>query len=97
MQNNERVQNSRTMFPLRLCYAWTIWKAQGQTIQSKVVVSLGKTEKEHGLSYTAFSRVTKPSDIGLLGGLPQNRLLQKIKGQSKMDPRIQEEKGSTSL
>ncbi len=28
---------SRTMLPLRLAWAWTIWKAQGQTIRGKVV------------------------------------------------------------
>ena len=26
---------SRTMLPLRLAWAWTIWKAQGQTIRGK--------------------------------------------------------------
>ena len=55
LKDNELVQNSRTMFPLCLCYAWTIWKAQGQTIRGKVVVSLGEKEKEHCISYTAFS------------------------------------------
>ena len=55
LKNNEWVLNLQTMFPFCLCYAWTIWKAQGQTIQNKVVVSLGDKEKEHGLSYTAFS------------------------------------------
>jgi len=49
------------MVPLRLSYAWTIWKSQGQTIRNKVAVMLGDKEKEHGLSYTAFSRVKKAS------------------------------------
>jgi hypothetical protein len=60
--------NSRKMLPLRLYYAWTIWKAQGQTIHTKVVASLGVTEKEHGLTYTVFSRVRKASDIGIING-----------------------------
>ncbi len=46
---------STTMLPLRLAWAWTIWKAQGQTIRGKVVIKLGKSEREHGLSYVAFS------------------------------------------
>jgi len=47
--------HTRTMVPLRLCYAWTFWKAQGQTICSKVVASLGVREMEHGLTYRFFS------------------------------------------
>ena len=31
LKDNEMISNSRSMIPLRLCYAWTIWKAQGQT------------------------------------------------------------------
>ena len=80
------------MIPLRMSYAWTIWKAQGQTITNKVVVSLGDTEKEHGLTYTAFSRVTKSCDIGIDGGFPRNRLLEKISQQKLMKSRIEEEK-----
>ena len=76
----------RTMVPLKLCYAWTIWKAQGQTIRGKVVVDLGKTEKEHGLSYTAFSRVTRFNDIGVIGGLSRDRLIGKVRNHSKMTP-----------
>ncbi len=80
------------MLPLRLCYAWTIWKAQGQTIRTKVVASLGVTEKEHGLTYTVFSRVRKASDIGIIDGFPHIRLLDKVKNQGKMKAWIQEEK-----
>lgn len=75
IKDGESVNHSRTMFPLRLCYAWTIWKAQGQTLRSKVIAHLGEVEKEHGLSYTVFSRVTKPSNLGLLGGLSSDRIL----------------------
>jgi ATP-dependent exoDNAse (exonuclease V) alpha subunit len=88
---NEMASHSRTMLPIRLCYAWTIWKAQGQTLKCKVVVNLGKTEKEHGLTYTAFSRVTKASDIGILGGFPKDRLIDKVAKQAKMKARIREE------
>ena len=79
------------MFPLRLCYAWTIWKAQGQTIRNKIIVSLGNTEKEHGLTYTAFSRVQRFSDIGITGGITFDRLCNKIRNLKKTNIRIREE------
>ena len=88
---NEMATHSRTMLPIRLCYAWTIWKAQGQTLKCKVVVNLGKTEKEHGLTYTVFSRVTRASDIGIIGGFPKDRLIDKVAKQAKMKARIKEE------
>ena len=84
--------NSQKMLPLRLCYAWTVWKAQGQTISTKVVASLGDTEKEHGLTYTGFSRVRKASDIGIINGLTCERLLDKVKNHGKMKARILEER-----
>ena len=80
------------MIPLRLSYAWTIWKAQGQTIETKVVVVIGDKEREHGLTYTAFSRVTRASDIGIDGGFPRNRLLEKVKKQPLMQERLTEER-----
>ena len=47
--------HSQTMLPLHLCYAWTVWKVQGQTLKGKVVALFRKKEKEHGLtSYTIF-------------------------------------------
>ena len=58
----------------------------------KLSLISGEKEKEHGLSYTVFSRVTRPSDLGLLGGLSRDRLLRKISTQSKMKPRIKEER-----
>ena len=92
VKNGETRTSSRKMFPFRLCYAWTIWKAQGQTIRGKVVVHLGKDEKEHGLTYTAFSRVTKFSDIGTAGGFTAERLTSKIRRNKKVKPRILEER-----
>ena len=92
VDGDKKTTHSRTMIPLWLSYAWTIWKAQGQTIKTKVVVVIGNTEKEHGLTYTAFSRVTRASDIGIDGGFPRNRLLEKVKKQRLMKERIKEEK-----
>ena len=52
---------SRTQFPLRLAYALTIHKSQGQTI-SKAVIDIGRVEKSLGMSFVAFSRVKNYKD-----------------------------------
>ena len=75
-----------------MSYAWTIWKAQGQTIKSNVVVVIGHKEREHRLTYPDFSRVTRAIDIGIDGGFPRNRLLEKVKTQHPMYERITEER-----
>ena len=80
------------MLPLRLAWAWTIWKAQGQTICSKIILKLGSKEREHGLSYVAFSRATKLSDIGITGGLAQNCLITSVSSQKKLHRRLEEDK-----
>ena len=61
------VENSRNMLPLKLTWAWTIWKVQGQTIKGKMVINLCQQEKTHGLTYVAFSRATELQNIGLIG------------------------------
>ena len=60
--------------------------------ECKIVVNLGKTEKEHGLTYTVLSRVTKASDIGIVGFFPKDRLINKVAKQAKMKASIAEEK-----
>ena len=85
--------SQHTMIPLQLTsYAWTIWKAQGQTIKSKIVVVIGNTERKHGLTYTAVSCVQRASDIGIDGRFPRNCLLEKVKKQHLMKERIKEGK-----
>ena len=85
-------ESTRTMLPFRLAYAWTIWKAQGQTIHGKIILDLGKTEKEHGLTYVAFSRVKKLEDIGIIGNFSLERFVHKIASHKKMAPRKREER-----
>eukprot|EP00957_Ditylum_brightwellii_P211816 15366630-Ditylum_brightwellii.AAC.1 len=58
-------EHTHTIIPLRLAWAWTVWKTQGQTVVGKVSFSQGRVEGEHGLMYVAISRATKFSDIGL--------------------------------
>jgi hypothetical protein len=87
----EKITYSRTMLPLRLCYAWTVWKAQGQTFKCPVVADLSNVEKEHGLTYTAFSRVQRLKNFGIIGGLNRDRLCSKISSGAKLKRRLLEE------
>ena len=73
------------MIPLKTCWAWTIWKAQQQTLNKNFVIELGKSEREHALSYTAFSRATKLIDVGIRSELCQDRLVKKIRKHKKME------------
>ena len=73
-----RVVSKRKMYPFKMCYAWTAWKVQGQTIRNKVVCDLSKQEKSGGLAYVIFSRVTKLSDLGIIGGFSRDRITTKI-------------------
>ena len=70
------------MLPLRLAWAWTMWKAQGQTFTGKIVMDLSDREREHGLTYVAFSRATKFENIGIEGGLSLARFTTSIRERS---------------
>ena len=52
----------------------TIHKSQGITIDGKYCVDLGSTEMNHGMTYVAFSRATKFSNIGLISALTGTRV-----------------------
>ncbi len=75
------------MIPLRLAYAWTKWKAQGQSMMGKVIIVLGDKENEHGLTYVANFK-----NLGIEGGMTLERFTKKIKEHKKMAPRIKEER-----
>ncbi len=54
----------RIQFPLRLAYAMTVWKSQGETL-GKTVVDIGPKESA-GLTFFALSRVRNISDLAVL-------------------------------
>jgi hypothetical protein len=55
----------RREFPLRLCFAMTINKSQGQTFSGRVGIYLKKDVFAHGHLYIAISRATSPRNIYL--------------------------------
>ena len=59
---SEEQRLSRQQLPLRLRYAMTIHKLQGQTL-SRVVIDLGKAENASGCSFVALSRVRSLDNI----------------------------------
>ena len=55
----------RRQFPVRVCYAMTINKCQGQTL-NRVGVYLRKPVFTHGQLYVAISRVTSPEGLTMV-------------------------------
>ena len=66
-------------------------------MKGKVVADISSKEREHGLTYTAFSRVTKFCDFGLINGITKHRLINKIYAHAKMKPRMDAEQRLSRL
>ena len=62
---------TRRQFPVRLAFAITINKSQGQTLK-RVVVFLPLPVFSHGQLYVALSRVGSPADISVFLGNSSN-------------------------
>ena len=59
----------RHQFPVRVCFAMTINKAQGQSIQSNLGIDLSDPCFSHGQLFVALSRTTHPSNVTCYTGL----------------------------
>ncbi|CAN7018244.1 unnamed protein product [Brassica oleracea var. botrytis] len=55
----------RRQFPIRLCYALTINKSQGQSLK-EVILYLSKPVFAHGQLYVALSRVTSKARLTII-------------------------------
>ncbi len=79
---------SRSQFSIRLAYALTIHKGQGQTLK-RIIVELGKKEATLGLTIVALSRVKNVNDF-LIHPFPLDGLT-RIKNSSLLEGRVKEE------
>ena len=65
-------------------------KGSNYTVQD--CSSFGNEEKEHGLTYTAFSRATTFTDVGVFDDVDFSRFTKEIPNHKKMGPRLAEER-----
>ena len=79
---------TRTQFPLRLCWAMTIHKSQGLTL-NKAVIDIGKKDIATGMTYVALSRLK--SIEGLFFKSKCYQRLQKINGSTMLKLRKEAE------
>ena len=79
---------SRQQLPLRLRYAMTIHKSQGQTLY-QAVIDLGKTERAAGCTFVAASRVRSLQNV-VFQPMSFQRL-QSIGKSKQLQQRLQEE------
>ena len=70
---------SRVQFPVRLCFAITINKAQGQSFKA-IGVDLRILIFSHGQLYVAMSRVTDVNNISILvaSGRDRDQVLRNV-------------------
>lgn len=78
-QVEEKVVSSFTQFPLRLAWAITVHKSQGQTYDS-VVIDMGRGAFAHGQTYVALSRCKSLDTLYLKRPLTFNDII--------IDPKI---------
>ena len=93
-QFDKTSKSTRLQYPLRLAYALTTHKTQGDTLE-KGIVDLGKCEKNLGSTFVQLSRFKKLTDF-LIKPFPFSRL-QKIADSKCLAPRMNEEKRLNEL
>ena len=71
--NGESNTMTRTQLPLKLCWALTIHKSQGQTLD-KAVIDLDKREACTGLTFVCLSRAKQIDDL-LVTAMPFDRIV----------------------
>ncbi len=86
---SKRLNATRTQYPLRLAYAITTHKVQGDTLEEGVI-ALGKTERSLGQTFVQLSRF-KRIDQFICQPFPFDRLT-KIANSSCLPGRLEEEK-----
>lgn len=64
---------TRTQFPVRVCFALTTNKAQGQSFGGKLGLDLQNMCLSHGQLYVALSRTTHPKNLSVFTTQPENR------------------------
>jgi len=85
---SKQCQSVRTQFPLRLSYALTTHKVQGDTLTSGVI-DLGKLERNIGSTFVQLFRFKKFTQF-LIQPFSLDRLT-KIKNHKQLQPRLKEE------
>ena len=91
---SKRISSTRQNYALRLSYAITTHKVQGDTLESGVI-SLGKSERNLGTVFVQISRFKKLNQF-LIEPFPFDRL-QKIAKSECLPGRIAEEKKLNDL
>jgi ATP-dependent exoDNAse (exonuclease V) alpha subunit len=85
----------RKQFPVRLSFAMTINKSQGQTIPN-VGIYLPEPVFSHGQLYVALSRATATANIKVLTGTCDEESENKKEKKDKKDENKKEKKISTN-
>jgi len=57
---------TRTQFPVRVCFAMTTNKAQGQSFKQELGISFTSECFSHGQAYVALSRTTHPQKVNVV-------------------------------
>jgi hypothetical protein len=61
------IEFERLQFPVKLAYAITSNRSQGQTFTEKVIIDCRSPSFAHGQLYVACTRATNPSNIIIIG------------------------------